>query len=318
MRDAPVLAAVDWGTSRLRLWLLDAAGKPLVERRTEEGLAVAGARGFEAVLERNLAEAGAAAKLPVIICGMAGSRQGWVEAPYVKTPAALSDIVAKAVSVPGTARDIRIIPGLAQRSPDRAEVMRGEETLMIGIAAALAKGRRTVCMPGTHSKWVDCETGRVMRFRTWMTGELFALLSRGSILRHSMAEGAASFEPGNPAFAAAVRDALDPRRDAMSLLFAIRADALLNGATPENAAARLSGLLIGTEVAAATAQHAKPSDSAGVTLIAHGALASLYAEAFKVAGLAFDRFDADIAVQAGLMQAARETGMLGRTTRASA
>ena len=115
MSDRPAVAAVDWGTTRLRVWLLDAAGRSLAERRGDEGLVVAQAAGFQSILERHLAAMDAPGDLPVIVCGMAGSRQGWVEAAYVDVPAPIEAILAGATRVANGRRDIRIVPGLAQR-----------------------------------------------------------------------------------------------------------------------------------------------------------------------------------------------------------
>src|SRR3954452_20420053 len=109
--------AVDWGTSSFRLWLVDRAGDVLGERRSHEGMMAAGKLGFAAVLQSHLEAVGAAPGLPVVVCGMAGARQGWVEAGYVDTPAQLASILKHAVAVPGQGRDIRILPGIAQRDP---------------------------------------------------------------------------------------------------------------------------------------------------------------------------------------------------------
>src|SRR5690606_13941786 len=119
----PAVAAVDWGTSSFRLWLLDSAGSVLAERRSGEGMLSAGTEGFAPILERHLAALDAPAELPVIVCGMAGARQGWVEAPYVALPAGLEDILAGAVPVPGGRRPVRILPGLAQRRPETPDVI---------------------------------------------------------------------------------------------------------------------------------------------------------------------------------------------------
>ena len=138
--------------------------------------------GFDAVLERHLAELGARQTLPVIICGMAGARQGWREAGYLDTPADVADIVRNALVVDGYPRDVRILPGIAQRDAGAPDVMRGEETQLLGL---VADGVRSglVCMPGTHSKWVMLAGGKVESFSTYMTGELFDVLSRYSILK---------------------------------------------------------------------------------------------------------------------------------------
>src|SRR5262249_34773842 len=124
--------AVDWGTSSFRLWLIDRTGNVLAERRSHEGMMAAGKPGFGTVLQSHLDAVGAAPSLPVMICGMAGARQGWVEAGYVDTPAPLAAVLQQAVAVPGQDRDIRILPGIAQRDRQAPDVMRGEETQLIG------------------------------------------------------------------------------------------------------------------------------------------------------------------------------------------
>jgi 2-dehydro-3-deoxygalactonokinase len=303
---SPAVAAVDWGTSSFRLWLLDAAGTVLAERRSGDGMLTAGAEGFGPILEKHLAAAGAAADLPAIVCGMAGARQGWIEAPYVTLPAGLDSILAGAVPVPGQSRDIRILPGLAQRSTDAPDVMRGEETQLAGILPLFASGRHLICMPGTHSKWVEAGDGVIASFRTWLTGELFSVLSKQSILRHSLGENAPPALPDNAVFRAACADALTQGGDVGPSLFRIRAATLLNDLKPDEAAATLSGLLIGAEIASARRIFDAATDK--VILVASGPLGSLYTAALKLAGCAVLQADADEAVRAGLFEAARRLG----------
>ena len=150
----PAYVAVDWGTSSFRLWLIDRAGEVLAERRSDEGMLAAAKAGFPAVLQSHLVAIEAPDHLPVLVCGMAGARQGWVEAGYVDTPARLSAILKQAARVSGEARDIRILPGIAQRDAKAPDVMRGEETQLLGALGLDAAGEALVCMPGTHSKWV--------------------------------------------------------------------------------------------------------------------------------------------------------------------
>jgi 2-dehydro-3-deoxygalactonokinase len=245
--------------------------------------------------------------LPVVICGMAGSRQGWIEAPYVGTPAPISAILKGAVRVPGLTRDVRIVPGLAQRLADAPDVMRGEETQLAG-AGLPAKGRHLVCMPGTHSKWVEVEDGTVAGFGTWPTGELFSVLATHSILRHSLGEGPAPVSPGNEFFQRACTTALAEGGDVTASLFAIRAASLLQELQPGDAAARLSGLLIGGEIASAKRRYGAGGEP--VALVASGALGALYSAAFSLAGLAIRPVDADEAVRRGLFEAARHNGMI--------
>jgi 2-dehydro-3-deoxygalactonokinase len=294
----------------MRVWLIDRDGKVLAERRGDDGLITAQQKGFSVILEAHLAALAAPETLPVIICGMAGSRQGWLEAPYVTVPAPLRAILAGAAPVPGQRRDIRIIPGLAQRLADAPDVIRGEETQLAG-AGLPAAGCQLVCMPGTHSKWVQVEDGAVTGFGTWPTGELFSVLAAHSILRHSLGEHPKPVAADNPFFRRWCETALAEGGDVTSRLFSIRAAGLLQDLKADDAAACLSGLLIGGEIASARRRHGE--GAASVVLIASGALALLYQAALGLAGLDVRAVDADEAVRAGLVEAARENGMIART-----
>lgn len=305
---SPAVAAVDWGTTRMRVWLLDADGGIIAERRSDEGMLSAAGIGFAKVLERHLAGMDAPAALPAIVAGMAGARQGWLEAPYVDTPASLTEVLASAVPVLDAPRPVRIIPGIAQRDESAPDVMRGEETQLAGIAEVRGTGRHLLCMPGTHSKWVDVKDGAVSSFGTWMTGELFSVISRETVLKHSIGGGSLAFRPGNPVFAAAVRTALEDSDGVTSRLFGIRAGSLLLGRRPEDAAAQLSGLLIGAEIAGVRGRF-DPGDGK-VILVGSGLMYNLYQTALELAGLSIVQADADAAVRNGLFEAARLCGFV--------
>lgn len=297
MSQAPVYALSDWGTTRFRLWLVDGAGNVLGEKRADDGLDVSRVKGFASVLEGHLASLGAPSNLPVVICGMAGSRQGWIEANYVQVPADLNAILSGSVKLPDMARDVRIIPGLCQ-SGDTPNVMRGEETQLLGAILDRNLSNGIIAMPGTHSKWVELEQGRAKSFGTYMTGELYALISQQSILRHSIQDASDLASPDHPEFVAALKSML-AGGSLLGQLFSIRAAMLLNDLKPEGAASRLSGLLIGAEIAGA-----KAISNNRITLVASGAMATLYGKAFDIAGLEFDLVDADEAVRKGLFVAA--------------
>jgi 2-dehydro-3-deoxygalactonokinase len=292
-------AAVDWGTSSFRLWLVDRAGQLLAERRSDEGMMAAAKSGFAAVLQSHLAAVSAAPDLPAIICGMAGARQGWVEAGYVDTPAPLAAVLERAVRVAGQARDIRILPGIAQRDAKAPDVMRGEETQLLGALGLDAVGEALVCMPGTHSKWVRVKDGTVERFATFMTGELFSVVSRETILSHAVA-GADDAEDV-ASFKAAVLAAFDAPAFAANLLFRARARQLLFGGTPAAARETLSGTLIGIELAAGLAGTVP---KAGIRLVASGRLGMLYRLALEALSVAVEPIDADDAVRRGLSMSA--------------
>lgn len=296
------LVLVDWGTTSFRLWLADGNGDVLAESRGREGMMHAAQVGFAAVLARHLAVVDAPAGLPVLVCGMAGARQGWMEAPYLDTPARLGELAAHAVCVTGEAADIRILPGIAHRDPDHPSVMRGEETQLLGLDAADA----LVCMPGTHCKWVCIEGGVVRAFSTFMTGELFDVLARHSILRHAV-EGEGRPAAPDAAFRAAMAQASARPDAAWARLFALRPAQLLGLQESGEGASRLSGLLIGAEVGAARALHPGEQE---VALVASGPVADLYRLALEENGWCVRSIDAEAATLAGLTAAARQRGTI--------
>jgi 2-dehydro-3-deoxygalactonokinase len=228
---------------------------------------------------------------PVIACGMVGSRQGWAEAKYRTVPC--TPVTADALTRVATCDPritVHIAPGLRQDSP--ADVMRGEETQIAGALFLMPDFDGVYCLPGTHSKWVHVSAGEVVSFQTFMTGELFALLSAQSVLRHSIApEG---FDEA--AFDTAVSDALSRPERIAARLFTLRAQSLLTDASAIAARSRLSGLLIGIELAAAKPYWLGQS----VTLIGATALCENYARALHAQGLAPTTLSAADCTLAGL------------------
>ncbi len=293
--------AVDWGTSSFRLWVMAADGTVISEARGAQGMAHCVTAGFAQVLATHLEHADAPADWPVLICGMAGARQGWAEAAYADLPAPVSEIAAKALRLPpekAGSRDIRILPGLAQRDPARPDVMRGEETQLLGLALMGHHG--LVCMPGTHSKWARLQDGAVTEFQSFLTGELYQLLSQRSILRLGLPENG-NPSPEDDAFLQAVEQAIaDPCR-VIEGLFQIRAGGLLGYVSPDCALARLSGLVIGSEIG----RMAPRVGAEGTTLLGQQGLGGLYLAAMRQAGLQPRLADAETATRLGLVAAAR-------------
>lgn len=292
-------AVADWGTTSFRLWALDPAGQVLGTRRSDDGLLRAARSGFESVLEAHLAALGVPEGAPVMLCGMVGARTGWVEAAYLTAPVRLDDLAARATPVPARLRPVRILPGIAQRDAGRPDVMRGEETQLLALSAEGFSG--LACLPGTHSKWVRLDAGVITGFATFLTGELFHLIGTGSVIAQAMT-GADPVDPATPAFAEGVADALEHPEDLSNRLFELRARWLLEGPSPTDSLARLSGLLIGLELAGARARH---GDLDGTVLIASGAAVRLYTHALAIVGARdVPVRDADALVRAGLHAAA--------------
>ena len=235
--------AVDWGTSHLRAWAM-AGAATLHAAQSGQGMARLERDQFEpALLDLIDGWLPPGRVTPVVACGMLGSRQGWTEAPYRAVPCA----PLGAVAVPAPVRDprlsVHVVPGLKQDRP--ADVMRGEETQIAGFLARNPGWDGVLCLPGTHSKWVHLSADEVVSFQTFLTGEMFALLAEQSVLRHSVsgwdAEGLSE----------GLDQGLERPERLMARLFSIRAESLLHGLDPARARARLSGLLIGAELAAA-------------------------------------------------------------------
>jgi 2-dehydro-3-deoxygalactonokinase len=259
-RDA-ALVALDWGTTTFRAWLLDGTGSVLDSVRTADGAltisersdsARVRARAFEDTFERLCRSwLGEHPGVPVLCAGMAGSNHGWAEAGYLDVPAQLGDLAEHLMVVPATESVVHLVPGLRVDGrvdgPD-PDVMRGEEVQLVGALAAAADHPGTVVLPGTHSKWVRLDGARVTGFTTAMTGELYGLLMRDSILAR-LATG----EPGTEVSEAFVRglDAEDARGDERglaALLFTARPLVLAGRLDPSDVADYVSGLLIGSEV----------------------------------------------------------------------
>jgi len=292
---SPAIVAVDWGTSSFRLWLMSRDGTVLAEHRSHEGMSEIAEHGFENVLESHLSALSAPKHLPVVICGMAGSRQGWVEAGYIDTPADVTTIGETATVVPDASRQIIIVPGLAVRSESEPDVMRGEETQLLGAHLEMPGGER-YCMPGTHSKWVSMDGAMVTGFETFMTGELFSVISGKTILMHSTG-GEGNVAANDPAFLTGVRDGWAQPAKTTHHLFSIRAGQLLYDHAADENRARLSGLLIGAEFAGAGVRGDEQ-----IGLVASGALQRLYHAALSECGVKVRDIDADVAVRRGLIE----------------
>jgi len=306
----PAFVVVDWGTSSFRGWLMSANGEALAESRGGEGMlhctdGGAGA-GFAPVLRDHLARLGAPEGAPVLICGMAGARQGWAEAPYLKTPTRLDALHEGAIRIdaPG---DIRILPGIAQARPDRPDVMRGEETQLLGVTEPDFTG--LVCIPGTHSKWVGIDAGRIVEFSTYMTGELYSVIAQHSILAHAIEtakDAAGPLAADSQPFREGLSMALAEPAALTASLFRLRAAQLLGFEQRADGAARLSGLLIGTELADSARRHGLLGSGPlrSVRLIGAGALGRLYEAALAGQGLDVTTVDAEQASRLGLAKAA--------------
>ncbi len=264
------MIGVDWGTSSLRAYRLDAAGTVLERRESDRGILNVTGGDFAAALRDLIGPWLALGERRVLLSGMIGSRQGWVEAPYLPCPAGAAEIGAALVQVPFAGAEVLLVPGL--RDFDAAgtpEVMRGEETQIVGVL----NGHARACLPGSHSKWAQVEDGRIVAFQTFFSGEAFAALRTATILGRMMNDA-----PTDPAaFDRGLARAGDPGH-LLNHLFGVRTLGLFDRLSADESGSYLSGLLIGHEVGAAC------PTGAVVHLIGAAPLCALYARALARVG----------------------------------
>lgn len=292
---SPIVLACDWGTTNLRAWTLDASGAVLAQGEFALGVSQLAPGGAAEALSQQVRPALDAVGAPAILCGMVGSNLGWTSVPYLDCPATLATLADALTQAPG-APDVRIVPGVRDKGFNgQGDVMRGEETQVFGWLEQhpeQARGRRLVCHPGTHTKWIVVEDGRLTAFVTAMTGELFAVLSKHSVLKsEAQTEDPDAF--GEGLAAAGDGGALAAR------LFTVRARVVSGAAPPETSPSYLSGLLIGADVAAA-ARLLDCQYDAGVVLLGDWKLCALYARALQAKGAKTQTFNGEAAAVAGL------------------
>lgn len=289
----PALIALDWGTSSLRGFLMDGQGAVLEQRGSAQGitnLAEPGTAGFEAAFEQLCGPwLDRWPDLPVVAGGMVGSAQGWREAPYASCPADAHALAAAAVEVRSRRGGrILIAPGILYCDPAAApDVMRGEEIQISGALLMRPElaAHSLFLLPGTHSKWVEVRDGKILRFSTYMTGELFALLCRHSLLGRLMTEDAATAGEAEAAFARGLAMARDSRAgDLAHQIFATRTLGLTGNLPGRALKDFLSGLLIGHEVVSALGRAALPE--APLALIGEESLCRRYAGVLRECGAA--------------------------------
>jgi 2-dehydro-3-deoxygalactonokinase len=238
MRWAEGFIAVDWGTTNRRAYRLDSSGKCVGEFEDHKGVLNVPADGFPNAVAEIRERLG---DHPLLLAGMVGSNRGWKEAPYVPCPAGIDELAGKLVWV---GEREAIVPGVSYVGQGRADVMRGEEVQLLGaVAAGLIDPMGLVCHPGTHNKWATLRHGKIDRFQTVMTGELYSLLKEHSILADLLQ---ADVEP-NDLFKQSARHAIDTEALPADL-FQVRARVLLGQSKKEDAASYASGLLIGADV----------------------------------------------------------------------
>jgi 2-dehydro-3-deoxygalactonokinase len=273
------LIAIDWGTSSLRGARLGTSGQVLESREYPRGILTVPPGQFEALFNEHFGDWMQAEGALCLISGMAGSRQGWQEAPYCPCPADFAELSQHLLWLQPDR--IALVPGLSFTSTDTLhtpDVMRGEEVQIFGALQLTGRDNATLVLPGTHSKWVQVHSGRVTQFQTFMTGEVFALMSQHSILGKTLDLNGAFDE-------ATFLQGVDQSQRAGSVLhhlFAVRTLGLFDRLSAAQLPSYLSGLLIGEELRTQNV----PLAQGPVVLIGSDTLTQRYSLALQHLGIA--------------------------------
>jgi 2-dehydro-3-deoxygalactonokinase len=306
-RPQAALIAADWGTSNFRAQLVDGKGKIIDERASDAGIGKLSGD-HEAAFERLVA---GWPTVPAIIAGMAGSRQGWREVPYDTLPLAPETLAAHLLSfTAGNGRKVAIVPGVMLRSPPRdGDVIRGEETQIVGLLQSDPDFAGVAILPGTHSKWVKVAAGRIVDFQTYLTGEMFELLSKHSFLRHSVSEEGDDLSVSAEFALGVMRTAVEGL-PFLGAIFSVRARQLLLDVPKAGNLAYLSGLIIGGEIAAAKAAGLlKPGEQ--LAIVGTKSLGRAYSRALTLSGHEAATLDGARLATTGLIWLAGQAGLTG-------
>lgn len=299
----PHLIAIDWGTSNFRAFLLDHEGTILETRFARQGLLKVARGDFSAALKKEIGDClHYSPKVPILMCGMVGSRQGWQETPYLHCPLPLKNL-ANGLQLVSSYKYLWIVPGIRVDHADgRVDVMRGEETQIFGALNTQSAESQLFCLPGTHSKWARMEKGKLLDFSTFMTGELFTLLMKHSILGKPVRyvqPDAAAFEQGMLWS--------ERQEHVLSQLFQVRTQMLANKLSFNGIHSFLSGLLIGQEVRAMLPQCAR---SEAIVIIANQRIAQLYAQVLQHYHHKAIVMDVNAVTARGLFKIAKQANIL--------
>lgn len=284
--------AVDWGTTNLSAFAVGADAQILDRIRSNKGMSSLKPDEFEptllAAIEPWLSPDH---KMHIVACGMVGAQQGWKEAPYTATPCRpITSETTLALGTKDPRISVQIVPGVCQFTPE--DVMRGEETQIAGYLARHPDFDGFFCLPGTHTKWAEVEGGEIKRFTTFMTGEMFGLLSKTSVLRFCVD----THEWFEDAFVKAFEEMSANSTGLTSKLFSLRSQALLNKTPASVLKSRLSGYLIGAELA----DICKNWPRRDVVIIGDDANARLYQTGLEICGYSSTVFEGPQAIVLGL------------------
>lgn len=297
--------AVDWGTSNRRAWALGPGGKVLGARADSGGLLSVADRRFRESLDSFLGDwLEPGSKVPVVMAGMVGSRMGWREAPYVAAPAPLSDLAQTLVKAGSLGGGCWIVPGMSLDGETQPEVMRGEECQILGALLTRRQPDGLFLLPGTHSKWARVQDRRLTQFRTYITGEMFNLLTQSGTLAQLMTADGHDDET----FARGVR-ATASGAELLNRLFSARSLALFGRLEGRGLASYVSGMLIGTEMRDVLAAWPDLARTQIVCIGSAGMLAH-YGACARLLGIDLEGIDNKDVLPAALFWIAQQAGLV--------
>lgn len=291
--NSPPFIGVDWGTSRFRLFIVDAQGAATLVQDSGDGIGVLAQDELALFLGRALKSL---PNLPVLMSGMVGSSLGLAEVPYLNCPVPLTTLAkhCHAIELSGLAgRALTIVPGVRWQAQASVDVMRGEEVQVFGVLASIAaeNSESKICLPGTHSKWVDVTEGNITRVNTALTGELYGLLTAHSVL----VNGEQIYDQQE--FLAGVKVGSE-QPGLLGKLFSTRARVVTGGSRAAFAASYLSGLLIGSELSDVV----ESLENSELQIVAGGELGERYQTAADYLGVSNRIWDGDEMTVKGLQE----------------
>ena len=290
--------AADWGTTHMRAWAIGEEDNVLAFRESNEGMNDLQQNEFEPVLLRLIESWLDDTKVTTVMaCGMVGAKQGWIETPYLKTPCVpLDNYQLTTANTHDKRIKVHLVPGVMQHHP--ADIMRGEETQIAGFINKDIDFNGVVCLPGTHTKWANIQEGQITSFKTFMTGELFGVISSHTLIRHSTSIkgwNQESFEEG-------VHEGFKNPGSIASDLFSLRAESIVNDLDRDQARSILSGLLLGVELNGAQTFW----ENSKVIIIGSPLLSNNYHQGLKILGGKSQLFSLETATLSGLSSAFRD------------
>lgn len=285
------MLVVDWGTTNLRAYHCRDDGSIMARTELEQGIKVVAPGQYPVVLQQVLTELGVSKEEPIYLCGMAGARGGWMEAPYCETPVALPALTANLLALPEPFQGF-LVPGIKTVAADGTlDVIRGEEIQVLGALGKLGLQDALICLPGTHSKWVQVRNRQIVAFMTFMTGDVF------QALEHTILQYRAEDKFYAQTFLSGLTEAQQTGGGLLHQLFTARTRMLAANLTQEQVSSFVSGLLIGHELEEAETFR---SDGGQIVIIGSDRLCLRYRMALEQTSVAVETLDSGMATCRGV------------------